>query len=537
MGERGQNERDMVKAQPMPETPHKPASPALQVIDAYKRFGATHALSGVSITVTAGSVHALLGANGSGKSTLIRALAGFHTLDSGKVLLYGAEVNKGERLRFVHQDLALIPTLSVADNLALVRGYARGRLGSINWGREQQVAQRQLQQVWLYNIEPRTQISELSPVNRTLVAIDRALDSIEPQSNVLVLDEPTARLPQSESSRLIGVLKELRQRGLPILYVTHRLDELNQFADFVTVLRDGHVVFTGPWSATSPRELQRLITDTSGQREHVAAISPQAEDRNRVTGSSEGTSEQGPPALEVRNVSAKRIRNVSISVKAGELLGITGIVGSGRSELGRVIYGVQAYNEGNIWINGQLMPRPQTLARFSQHVGYVAQDRTESLLAGLTVEDNTTIASLGKLTSWYGVGQRRLRAAAQTAIRDFNILPPDPTKNVNLLSGGNQQKIAIARWLSIDLSLLILDEPTQSIDVGTKAELMTVIALQCKKAGLAVLWLESDVQELVKYADRILVMDAGRITAEFTNPPFLAQDIVKAIFNTTEQEG
>lgn len=506
------------------------ATAALEVSGAAKSFGATRALDGVNLRVEPGSVTALLGANGSGKSTLIRALAGYHSLDEGTITVHGtplghsghAEGGQGADLRFVHQDLALIPTLSVADNLAMGRGFARDRLGSINWRREAERVRLQLASVGL-DIDPMTEIKDLGPVDRTLVAIARALDGIDVNRNVLVLDEPTARLPREEAARLIERLVELKQGGLPILYITHRLEELDGFADWATILRDGREVYNGPYADLSPDRLRALIAglDLSGRAAAAAATS---------------TPVGSAVALKVRGLSSARLRNLNFEVHEGELLAVTGLVGSGRSELGRVVYGLQPFDAGEIHIGGESVGAPLSSARTALDVGYLPQERVASLMAGLRVQDNVTIASFKGLTRWTGVIERRLREVTQQMIEALQIKPPDPDALVDTMSGGNAQKVAVARWLRIPLRLLVLDEPTQSIDVGAKADLMEAIRERAAATGMGVLWLESDIEEVVKYADRVLVMADGRIVAEFTQRPFSVAEIVAQSYGGEQKE-
>lgn len=523
-----------VTSKAAPEAPGAERSlAALQVVDAFKRFGATQALAGVSLEVRTGSVHALLGANGSGKSTLVRALAGYHELDAGTVSVYGADLAAGrsgeeERaaLRFVHQDLALIPNLSIADNLALDRGYVRGRAGGIHWRSEYRRVANDLSGIGLVGVDSRTLVGDLGSVDRALVAIARALDEIDPQRNVLVLDEPTARLPQEQASRLLGTIRRMRRRGLAVLYITHRLEELAEVADGVTVLRDGRVVFSGTWASTSIRDLRALIAGLESDVPASSQVVQHASDAGEVGDSA---------VLELHDVSSARLHGVDLTVTRGEILGVTGLVGSGRSELGRVIYGVQRYTSGEILLGGQILKQPRTQAIKSSNVGYLPQERVASLLAGLTIEDNITVASFDGLSAWYGLVGTKVRRAARTMIEQLNIRPPRPTEVVDTLSGGNQQKVAIGRWLRLPLDLLILDEPIQSIDVGTKADLMTAIKLRAESTGMGVVWLESDIEELVKYADRILVMTDGEITAEFAQPPFRIADIVAASYRKAEE--
>jgi ribose transport system ATP-binding protein len=496
-------------------TDEKPT--ALMVTGATKRFGAALALDNVSLEVAQGSICALLGANGSGKSTLIRALAGYHLLDAGVVHIHGEELNpyrlaeqgRAAGLRFVHQDLALIPDLSIMDNLALERGYVLDGIGGIRWKREQERVRRELRSVGV-DATPSERVANLGPVDRTLVAIARALDHIDGAHNVLILDEPTARLPQSEAAKLIARLVALRERGLPIVYVTHRLDEVYRVANAVTVLRDGRVAFSGLLSTVSTDDLRGLITGGA-----VKAS------RRLATGAP-SRAVAGSVVLEVKGVSSQRVRNLSLKVHRGEVLGVTGLIGSGRSELGRIVCALQPRASGEVTING----RPTEGALASKRIGYIPQDRRLGLFPRLSVQENVTITSAEMLNRWYGLSRTRVRGAAMNVIRSFQIRPADPTAPVGILSGGNQQKIALGKWLQLALELVVLDEPTQAIDIGTKQDLMTTIKERARAEGLAVLWLESDIDELVKYADRIIVMSAGRISAEFAQPPFNLPDVL-----------
>lgn len=495
-------------------TDEKPT--ALRVTGATKRFGAALALDNVSLEVAWGSICALLGANGSGKSTLIRALAGYHLLDAGVVHIHGEELNphrlaeqgRAAGLRFVHQDLALISDLSIMDNLALDRGYVLDGFGSIRWKREQERVRRELRSVGV-DATPSTRVANLGPVDRTLVAIARALDDIDGAHNVLILDEPTARLPQSEAAKLIARLVALTERGLPIVYVTHRLDEVYRVANAVTVLRDGRVAFSGLLSTVSSDDLRGLITGGA-----VKA--------SRGLASGAPSSAADPVVLEVKDVSSRRVRNLSLKVHRGEVLGVTGLIGSGRSELGRIVCGLQPRTSGEVTLKG----KPTEGALASKRIGYIPQDRRVGLFPRLSVQENVTITSAEMLSRWYGLSRKRVRGAAMNVIRSFHIRPADPTVPVGILSGGNQQKIALGKWLQLALELVVLDEPTQAIDIGTKQDLMTTIKERARAEGLAVLWLESDIDELVKYADRIIVMSAGRISAEFVQPPFNLPDVL-----------
>lgn len=506
--------------------------PALDVRGVSKSFGRTQALDRVDLTLRWATSLAFLGSNGSGKSTLIKALAGYHQIDEGSVSIRGHELDvarmgeqgKAAGLRFVHQDLGLIPDLTVADNFALARGYVRDSVGTIRWRTECETVSAHLENFGL-RVDPRIEVRRLGPVERTLIAIARAVDEVDPSTNVLILDEPTARLPDEEATRLIASLQALRARGLPIIYVTHRLEEVHRVADVVTVLRDGRVVFAGSVVDVSLDDLGFLIAGA----QRTAPIS------GSTASSAPSTLGQGGPALEMRGVHSRRLRDINLEVRAGEVVGVTGLIGSGRSELGRVAYGTQPFTEGTVAICGR-RSFPRSGGVESGWVGYAPQDRRVGLLAGLTVEENLTITSHRGLTGWYGLSRRRLKAAASEVINGLRIRPADPSAMIEQLSGGNQQKVALGKWTRLPLKLLVMDEPTQSIDVGAKSELMGSMRQSAREQGLAVLWIESDIDEVIKYADRILVMRSGRIAKEFDSPPFSKEATLLAAYGDAGAE-
>jgi ribose transport system ATP-binding protein len=497
----------------------------LSVRGASKTFGATVALDGVALEVAPGEIRALVGANGSGKSTLIKALAGYHTLDAGRVFAKGQELDlsrlgeeaKTAGLRFVHQDLALIPTMSVAENLALERGYTRGAFGSISKLRLLEHSRMRMKTIGL-DVDPRVEVSRLGPVEKTLVAVTRALDEVEPSRNILLLDEPTARLPHDDASRLVENLLRLRDLGMPIVYVSHRLEEVHKMADTVTVLLDGREVYEGRVDDVKRGELSNLISGPSRRRRQIA--------QDAKTSNSLGR----PPALHLSGVSTSRLRDIDLTVESGEVVGVTGLVGSGRSELGRVVYGLQSYDTGKITIAGEATDHPNTAAHRTSRVGYTPQERSDGLMAGLKIMDILAITSFRGLGSWLGVSNRLVRKMARKTIDDLAVVPRDPEALIDSLSGGNQQKVALGKWVRLNLDLLILDEPTQSIDVVAKVELMEAIRVRAREEGLGVLWLDSDIEELVKYSDRIVVMSDGRITAEFDEKPFDSSEILLSVY-------
>jgi ribose transport system ATP-binding protein len=237
-----------------------------------------------------------------------------------------------------------------------------------------------------------------------------------------------------------------------------------------------------------------------------------------------------PPALKLSNVSSGRLRNIDLDVESGEIVGVTGLVGSGRSELGRVVYGLQPYESGQVTISGRVADTPLTRANETGRVGYTPQERREGLMSGLKTMDNLAITSFAGMKAWYGVSKSAVRKSARATITGLSVTPNDPDALIDALSGGNQQKVALGKWVRLDLDLLILDEPTQSIDVGAKVELLEAIKARAKTEGMGVLWFDSDVDEIVKYSDRIVVMADGRVSAEFRDKPFSASDVLLAVY-------
>jgi ribose transport system ATP-binding protein len=270
-------------------------------------------------------------------------------------------------------------------------------------------------------------------------------------------------------------------------------------------------------SSLSGDDLHRLITGSA-----VKTSRPQAAAEKSASGKA---------VLEVKDVSSQRLTNINLTVHRGEVLGVTGLIGSGRSELGRIVYDLQTRTTGEVRVNGE----PIELALASRGIGYIPQDRRAGLFPGLSVEENITITAAERLNRWFGLSPKRVRDAAMQVIRSFQIRPADPVASLGILSGGNQQKVALGKWMQLPLELIILDEPTQAIDIGTKQDLMTTIKERARAEGLAVLWLESDIEEIVKYADRIIVMNTGRISAEFSEPPFSLQEVLAEAYRMNDE--
>ncbi|NUP18823.1 MAG: sugar ABC transporter ATP-binding protein [Streptomyces sp.] len=474
--------------------------PLVRVRGLRKRFGGTVALAGVDLDIHAGSVLALLGANGAGKSTLIKVLSGVHHADAGRITVDGHPLRSHAASRgmsFIHQDLGLVEWMTVAENIALSTGYAR-RAGLISWRRTREHCIDALRIVAAH-LDPDAPIAHLAPTERSLVAIARALAA---RAKLIVLDEPTARLPAADCTRLFHVLHALRDRGHGILYVSHRLDEVYEVADTFAVLRDGHLVSHGPLAGHSPT---RLVHDIVGEElaDHRPVRTPAA----------------GPAVLTLDRVRTADAGPVSLELRAGEVLGLVGLSGAGHLDLGRALAGSRPVLAGRVLLGGRPY-RPRTVAdAVGLGVGLVPGDRQqEGCLAELTVRENLLAnprAGGPPTPRW--ISPRRERAEATTLMRRFSVRPRDTEAPIAVLSGGNQQKVMISRWLRVGLRLLILEEPTASVDVGGKSAVYRLLD-EALAAGLAVLLISTDFEEVTSACRRALVFVGGTVTTELSGP-------------------
>ncbi|MFF3851373.1 sugar ABC transporter ATP-binding protein [Streptomyces sp. NPDC002328] len=490
--------------------------PLVRVRGLRKRFGGTVALAGVDLDVHAGSVLALLGPNGAGKSTLIKVLSGVHQADAGHITVDGHPLGShaaSSGMSFIHQDLGLVEWMTVAENIALSTGYAR-RAGLISWRRTREHCTEALRTVAAH-LDPDTPIAHLAPTERSLVAIARALAA---RAKLIVLDEPTARLPAVDCTRLFRVLHALRDRGHGILYVSHRLDEVYEVADTFAVLRDGHLVSHGPLAGHSPA---RLVHDIVGEE-------PADRRPARVT-ADDGPTADGPAVLTLDGVRTAGAGPVSAELRAGEVLGLVGLSGAGHTDLGRALAGALPVLDGTVLLGGRPY-RPRTVAdAVGLGVGLVPGDRQrEGCLAGLTVRENLLAnprAGSPPTPRW--ISPRRERAEAAALIERFAVQPRDSEAPIATLSGGNEQKVMISRWLRVGLRLLILEEPTASVDVGAKAAVYRLLD-EALAAGLAVLLISTDFEEVADVCRRALVFVGGSVTAELSGPALTVAGLTRS---------
>jgi ribose transport system ATP-binding protein len=504
------------------------AALSLEVRKLCKSFAGRRVLHDLDFEMRAGEIHALIGENGSGKSTFIRCLSGYYAPDEGAEIIvrgqpmrlpFTPEEALSAGFSFIHQNLGLAADLTVLENLALSRGFAAGRAWNIHWSSERKRSLRALQAVGA-NINPNTEVRDLPVAERTLVAIARGLQASEDHNgSILVLDEPTAALPPHDVERLFSALRGVARKGVSILYVSHRLNEILELADRVTALRNGRIVKTAPIAGMSERDLVQLIV---GRELETHRVSP-----SRRSG-------EGVVVLETQNLAGAHVRDVNLSVRAGELVGIAGLLGSGRSELGRLVFGAQRRTSGVIKLNGQEVDLTGPAAALANGVGYVSQDRLRQGGFGqLSVVENMTMPDLSMF--WRGGRLRHgeERRAAARLITSFNIRPNDPSAAFDSLSGGNQQKVILARMLRLPLKLLILDEPVQGVDIGAKNEIHHLIR-QAASEGLGVILIDSDFEDLCRLCDRILVINHGRVTTELGGPGLTADRVSEMAYLSAE---
>lgn len=494
--------------------PTAETTPVLRLRHLSKQFGGTRALDDVALDVAGGAVHGLLGHNGSGKSTLIRILAGYHAPEPGGELeLRGAPVRLPLRpgqfrelgMAFVHQDPALLPALTVTENLR-IGAFARGSLGRVSWRRQAGSVGALLAEFGI-DCDPLARVERLRPWQRPLLAIVRAVDEVRRltaaqggRSGLLVLDEPTAGLGDASVERLFAVIERVKAAGFGVLFVSHDLDEVLAITDQVTVLRDGRVAGGGPTHTLGKDALVEMIVGRRIERRTTAAIA----------------AADGPPLAAVRDLRGPGVRDASFSVGRGEILGMTGLTGSGFAEVGALLAGALPARHGTLRIGETERAVPGLTARraIAAGIAYVPADRLRTGCVGeLTVGENIGLPVLHRLVRGGVLAPRALADHAGVLCRRFDVRPADPTLRLEALSGGNQQKALLAKWLQLMPRLLVLEEPTQGVDVGAREQIFAAIRAWAAH-GAGVLCLSSDHEQLALLCQRVLIFRRGRIVAE-----------------------
>jgi ribose transport system ATP-binding protein len=503
------------------------AEPVLEAAEVSKRFPGVLALDRVSLSLRPGEVHALVGENGAGKSTLIKVLTGVYRPDAGHVRLGGEPVAFGTPLEAqrsgistIYQEVNLIPLMSVARNL-LLGHEPRNRLGAIDLPRLHAEAERTLAGIGL-RTDVRRPLRSLGVGAQQMVALARAVSR---DARVVIMDEPTSSLEPREVATLFGVIGDLRDRGISTLYVSHRLEELYRVCDRVTVLRDGKVAHTGPLAAL---ERLRLISLMLGR--DLAEV--RSEGLTRFSGEHEGKAggADAAPVVEARGLSRRHVlRDVSIAVRPGEVVGLGGLLGAGRTETAKAIVGAMPVDAGEVIVAGFPLRRRSTAVAIRAGVSMLPEDRkAEGIVPALSVRENIALAALPRLARAGVVSDARIDRVVETFMRRLRIKAASPRQKVSELSGGNQQKVLLARWLAMNPKALLLDEPTRGIDVGAKAEVQALIE-ELAGEGLGVLLISSDLEELVEGSDRILVLRDGAVVAELDGAEVTEERIMAAI--------
>jgi ribose transport system ATP-binding protein len=475
-------------------------APLLEVRNLSKTFPGQVALAGVDFDVRAGEVHAIVGQNGSGKSTLVKLLAGFHHPDAGgeiRLREVEAGADPAESIGFVHQDLALVDALSALENVALGYGFEM-RHGRIDLSAARKSVVKALQRFGRDDIDVSRPVGELAPVERSLIAMARAIGRVG-HSSVLVLDEPTAALPAPEVGRLFDAVKSVQDDGGGIIYVSHRLDEVFALADRVTVLRGGRRIATLEISEVDHDGLVEMMLGRALERT-LSKARPLAPDTE--------------PLLKVESLSGGAIQDVSFGVGAGEVVGVAGLVGSGREQLALSIIGGIPGTSGSVWLDGEKIKPRNPYSTMRAGIAMAPADRGHlAVLLEHTVAENITLPLLKPLMRFGSLRSRIERAEVLEWIDRVALEPRDPDQMLGLLSGGNQQKAVLARWLRREPKMLILDEPTQGVDVGAKAAIHELL-LKTAQAGTGLLICTAEAEDLPTICSRVLVMRNGRIGAE-----------------------
>ncbi len=490
---------------------------ALSIRHLSKTFVGQQALREVDLDVARGEIRALVGENGSGKSTLIKILAGFHEPDPGAIVEVAAVplalgvpgAGDAAGLRFVHQDLGLVADLDTVDNLALGAGYRLRREGLIDWARERSQAREALARLG-YDIDVRRPVGTLTISERTAVAVARALSPHRTEPTMLVLDEPTANLPAVEAARLFALIRVVRQAGIAVLFVSHHLDEVFGLADTVSVMRDGRLVATRPVSELTEPELVELVIGRPLQVHEPmnAALS------------------RSPAVLSARDLGGAVIAGVDLNVHAGEVLGVAGITGSGREELAGLLFG-GAPRSGTVTVAGQPLPAMRPDRSIALGMGLVPAERhANAAFLAATLRENVTMVDLRRNVVSGLLRTGREKSDVAHWLQRLQVRPAGSELRMAALSGGNQQKVVLARWLRMSPRVLVLDDPTQGVDVGAKSEIHALIDAAAQ-AGTAVLVLSSDHEELARLCHRVLVLRAGTVTDEL-HPPALTPERLSA---------
>ncbi len=487
-------------------------TPLLEMRGVSKTFPGVKALDKVDLTVYPGEVLALVGENGAGKSTLMKILSGIHKMDEGEILFEGKPIRIRDPLSsqkagisIIYQELNVLNNLSISENLFLGREPLRGnRL--VDHARAHREARALLDEVKL-PLDTRTVVSQLSTAQKQMVEVAKALSF---NARLIIMDEPTSSLTDTETQTLFDIIRKLRARGVAIVFISHRMVELFQISDRVAVLRDGQMVGTMETAHTTEAE---IISAMVGR--DVANLYDKDE------------APIGEVVLEVRGLNTKdHLRDISFQLRAGEILGFAGLVGAGRSEVMRAVFGIDPRQSGEIYVRGQKADICNTADALRYGIGFVPEDRKEQgLVLDMTVKKNLSLAALDRLSRGWFIDKPKERATVDSFVDKLRVKTPSIEQTVKNLSGGNQQKVVIAKWMANEPSILILDEPTRGIDVGAKKEIHKLMS-ELANQGVAIIMISSELPEIIGMSDRIIVMHEGSIKGELTHRPVTQEEIM-----------
>jgi ribose transport system ATP-binding protein len=467
-----------------------------------KSFPGVHALNQCRFELWSGEVHALVGENGAGKSTMMKILSGIYKKDAGRILYKGREVEipnpRAAQLlgiSMIHQELNLMPHLTVAQNIFI--GREPRQMGIFLEEKDINQKTQELLDMMHLKLDPRTKVADLTVAKQQMVEIAKALSF---NSEVLIMDEPTAALTEAEIAELFRIIRQLREKGVGIIHISHRLEELKQISDRITVMRDGRYIDTVPTPETT---IDKIISMMVGRTIYESA--PEVpEDANQET------------VLEVKNLNRGRaLKDINFKLKRGEILGFAGLMGAGRTEVARAVFGADPVDSGEIYIQGKKVQIKSPLDAVKYGIGYLSEDRKRYGLAlGMDVETNVVLASFKKFLKSLGwVHEAKTRSTAEHFVKALSIKTPSLQQQVKNLSGGNQQKVVIGKWLTADTDILIFDEPTRGIDVGAKSEIYHLLN-DLARQGKSIIMISSELPEILRMSHRIVVMCEGRITGE-----------------------
>lgn len=479
-----------------------------------KRFSGVHALKGVDFDLYAGEVHALMGENGAGKSTLMKVLCGIHAYDSGSIEYFGKKVkfasiaeSQAAGISIIHQELNMMNHLTVAQNIYIGREPMKG--GFIDDRKMEADAAELFKRIGV-RIDPSVKLGSLTVGRQQMVEIAKAVSR---DSKLLILDEPTAALTQPEVEDLFRIMHDLQRKNIGMIYISHRMDEINRISDRVTVMRDGEYVGTEYTKNLTKDDIVKMMVGR--------VIYGEQKEKSLVP-------DDAPVVLEARNiVSGKTLKNVSFKLRKGEILGFAGLMGAGRTELARAVYGADPFDSGEIFVNGKKTEIKTPEAAVKHGICYLSEDRKQfGLMLGKSVTENTVLASLDDYIRFGWINDAAAKAAAEEKNKQLRTKTPSMDQLLKNLSGGNQQKVIVARWLLKDSDVFIFDEPTRGIDIGAKSEMYDLMA-ELAAQGKSIIMISSELAEIQRLSDRVIVMCEGRITADLPIEGLTQEEIMK----------